>query len=283
MRVDLRLRTRVLASLMAGGIALAAARADSLAQFSTPLGDVLIQLYDPDKPVTVQNFKRYVTEGLFRDSFVQRWEPGFVIQGGGYFVTNRTSASPKIATVPTHASIANEFSVGRRCSNVYGTIAMARVGGQTNSATSQWFINLASNVSLDAVDGGFTVFGHTLLGTNVLNRFNSTATTNGIFALNLGGALYQMPVLSSSGATYEDIIYTQISLPAWPQIHIERLADGARRIRWNSLSNFVNRVEGAADLTASWQSLNEVQGTGGEMTWTDVSAGTRRFYRVRVD
>jgi len=231
----------------------------------------------------VQNFKRYVDEGRFQDSFVQRWEPGFVIQGGGYFVTNRTAASPKIAVVPTFGSITNEFSVGRPCSNVYGTIAMARVGGQTNSATSQWFINLADNTGLDAVDGGFTVFGHTMLGTNVLNRFNSTAVTNGIFALNLGGALYQMPVLSDTSVTYEDIIYTQISLPAWPQVRIERLADGARRIHWNSLSNFVNRVEGTTNLTAAWELLGQAPGTGHEMTWTDTSIGPRRFYRIRIE
>ncbi len=258
-------------------------RADSLVQIHTPLGDLLLQLYDADKPATVGNFKRYITNGLFRDTMVQRWEPGFVIQGGGYWITNRNTTNADFSTVVTFGNITNEFNVGRTFSNTYGTIAMARVGGQTNSANSEWFINLTNNAFLDGVDGGFTVFGTTLLGTNLLNRFNDTSTSNGIWYVNLGTALPTLPVLSSA-PTLNDLVYTDFSLPAWPQVTAHLNADGTRLLSWNSLSNFVNNVDFTTNLVAPWQTLVSTNGTGGEMQLLDTNAtATPRFYRVRVE
>lgn len=256
-------------------------RAQTLAQFHTPLGDLLVQLYDQDKPLTVSNFVRYVKTGRFDNTFVQRWQPGFVIQGGGYLVTNRTT-NPSIDVVQTFDPILNEFSVGRRFSNVFGTIAMARVSGQTNSATSQWFFNLANNTSLDSVDGGFTVFGAVQAGTNLLNRFNSTSTNNGIYIANLPPVLPTLPVLSTN-ATYNDLIYTEITLPAWPKLSVQLLTNGTCEIRWNSLSNFVNTVQFTTNWPPVWQPLVQTNGTGGLMSVRDSTVGDRlHLYRVRV-
>lgn len=262
---------------------LAAGRAaDSLAQVHTPLGDWLLVLFDTDKPVTVANFKQYVATGRFRDSFVHRWEPGFVIQGGGFFVTNRFKSNPSIASMRTFGSITNEYSVGPTLSNTYGTIAMARVGGQTNSATSQWFLNLADNVGLDTVDGGFTVFGHVAVGTNLLNRFNRTSVANGIFPLNLGGPLYQVPVLSPA-ATFGDLIYSDFSLPEWPRVRIAVDA-GRLRLEWNSLSNFVHHLEFASGFPLSWQTLVSTNGTGQTIEVFDDRPGAASgCYRVRIE
>lgn len=245
-------------------IAFGAVRAgESLAQVHTPLGELLIVLYDTDKPVTVANFKQYIASGRYRDSFVQRWEPGFVIQGGGFYVTNRWGANPLMDYVPTFGKITNEYSVGRTLSNTYGTIAMARVGGQTNSATSQWFINLADNVALDTVDGGFTVFGRVMLGTQVLNRFNNVTVTNGIWRVSVGGeaSLQKVPVLSSS-PSMADLVYCDFSLPAWPRVEIAVDGDGLRRLSWKSLSNFVNHLEFAPSPHSVWQTLLSTNGTG---------------------
>ncbi|HOF47382.1 MAG: peptidylprolyl isomerase [Verrucomicrobia bacterium] len=262
---------------------LAAGRAaDSLAQVHTPLGDWLLVLFDTDKPVTVANFKQYVATGRFRDSFVHRWEPGFVIQGGGFFVTNRFKSNPSIASMRTFGSITNEYSVGPTLSNTYGTIAMARVGGQTNSATSQWFLNLADNVGLDTVDGGFTVFGRVAVGTNLLNRFNRTSVANGIFPLNLGGPLYQVPVLSPA-ATFGDLIYSDFSLPEWPRVRIAVDA-GRLRLEWNSLSNFVHHLEFASGFPLSWQTLVSTNGTGQTIEVFDDRPGAASgCYRVRIE
>jgi cyclophilin family peptidyl-prolyl cis-trans isomerase len=77
-----------------------------------------------------------------------------VIQGGGYtwdMPQNLINAVPKLAPV------ANEFNIARP--NIRGAISMAKLGGETNSATSEWFINLADNPDLNTQNGGFAVFG----------------------------------------------------------------------------------------------------------------------------
>ncbi|MBE9103242.1 peptidylprolyl isomerase [Vacuolonema iberomarrocanum] len=111
-------------------------------------------------PGTVQNFRNYVEDGDYQDSIINRAAEDargdFVVQGGG-FTVNGTS----IGRVPTDPPIQNEFSADR--SNLEGTIAMAKVGGDPNSATSQWFFNMRDNSdNLDNQNGGFTVFGQVL-------------------------------------------------------------------------------------------------------------------------
>lgn len=120
----------------------------------TPLGAFTIQMYDDTAPGTVANFLNYVADGDYDDAFFHRSAPGFVVQGGGF---NFTDAG--VGAVPTDAPIANEFGA----SNTRGTLAMARIGGDPDSATSQWFVNLTDNsANLDVVDGGFTVFAEVM-------------------------------------------------------------------------------------------------------------------------
>lgn len=125
-----------------------------------PQGAVDITLYDTAAPRTVANFLSYVNSSAYRNTFIHRSIPGFIIQGGG-FIWNDTSGS--ISGIASLGTVANEFSSTRL--NKRGTIAMARVGGAPDSATSQWFINLADNTNLDTVDGGFTVFGEVTAAT----------------------------------------------------------------------------------------------------------------------
>ena len=112
----------------------------------------------PDAPVTVANFAAYARAGDYTDVFFHRnaWlnaTTPFVIQAGGY----RWPAAAGIQAVASRGAIVNEFSPAR--SNVRGTVAMAKLGGDPNSATSQWFINMGNNAAnLDAQNGGFTVF-----------------------------------------------------------------------------------------------------------------------------
>src|ERR1051326_4300219 len=105
------------------------ARAGSLAQFRTVLGDIEVELYDQDKPITVQNFIRYVQNGAYQNEFVHRLLPGFVLQGGGFTITNRGATNWSVVQVPAYPPIRDEFGIGRRFSNVYGTLAMAKAAG----------------------------------------------------------------------------------------------------------------------------------------------------------
>ena len=154
---------------------------------STPLGTIDILLYDTAAPGTVANFLNYVNTGKYNNSFFHRSVPGFIIQGGGYVWND---ASGNMSSVIANAPIANEFSATR--SNRRGTIAMAKFSGEPNSATSQWFINLADNgASLDGQNGGFTVFGEVSSG--------GMATVDAIARLpiaNAGGTFSELPLLS---------------------------------------------------------------------------------------
>lgn len=120
-------------------------------QFATNLGNIKVQLLPQSAPKTVANFLAYVNAGAYNSSIIHRSVPGFVWQGGGYQLQ-----SGGIAQIPAFPAVVNEFGV----SNTRGTIAMAKLGNNPNSATNEWFFNEADNSSnLDNQDGGFTVFG----------------------------------------------------------------------------------------------------------------------------
>jgi len=123
----------------------------------TSLGNFEVNLFDQSTPVTVANFLSYVNAGSYNGTFIHRSEPGFVIQGGGFRYSGNNAAP--FSAVAQQAPIRNE----PKLSNVRGTIAMAKVMNNPNSATNQWFINLADNSGgspqLDRQNGGFTVFG----------------------------------------------------------------------------------------------------------------------------
>lgn len=138
------------------GLLSVSAYAQVVVRMETNLGNIDVELYDEAAPITVDNFLNYVDSGRYNGTFIHRSEPGFIIQGGGYSAT-----SISIEAVTTDPPIVNEYDPSR--SNLRGTITMAKVGGDPNSATSEWFFNLADNsANLDFQNGGFTVFGRVL-------------------------------------------------------------------------------------------------------------------------
>ena len=125
--------------------------ASTYVDLTTNFGDIDIQLYDDDAPKTVANFLSYAA-GPYVNSFFHRLVSGFVLQGGGYTYTTG------VQTITAMPPVVNEFSSSR--SNLAHTVAMAKLGGDPNSATDQFFFNLGDNSSnLDNQNGGFTVFG----------------------------------------------------------------------------------------------------------------------------
>ncbi|NNL56465.1 MAG: hypothetical protein HKO71_01815, partial [Pseudomonadales bacterium] len=113
-------------------------------------------------------FLNYVNDGDYDQSFIHRSVAGFVVQGGGF-----RYIEPYFYSVPTEPTITNEFAL----SNVRGTVAMAKKENDPNSASSQWFINLADNsANLDAQNGGFTVFGTVVLGMDVADAIAALPT-----------------------------------------------------------------------------------------------------------
>lgn len=167
------------------------ANAGQTVKFSTVLGDIEVALTPDVAPATVANFLGYVTRGDYANTFFSRSVPGFVIQGGGYKVTDGD-----VDYVEAQAAVTNEFNV----SNTRGTIAMAKLGSDPNSATDEWFFNLVDNGSnLDNNNGGFTVFGRVTSDAGL-------AVMDAVAALqivNAGSPFDTLPVLPSyvAGAT----------------------------------------------------------------------------------
>ena len=130
-----------------------------LADDSLAGGVTNVLLFDQEgagAPATVTNFLNYVQDNDYVNSIIHRSIPGFVVQGGGFTVNEL-----EVGVVPTDDPVVNEFSEDR--SNLRGTIAMAKLGNDPNSATNQWFFNLGDNSeNLDNQNGGFTVFGEVL-------------------------------------------------------------------------------------------------------------------------
>ncbi len=159
--------------------------ANVIARMQTSLGVIDVQLYDTEAPLTVANFLSYAKSGAYNNSFIHRSVPGFIIQGGGYVWTTTLN------TIAANPPVANEFSPSR--SNLRGTIAMAKLGGDPNSATDQWFFNLADNsANLDNQNGGFTVFGQVVnAGMGVVD------TIAALPIVNAGGAFASLPLATA--------------------------------------------------------------------------------------
>lgn len=144
------------------------AKAPTRISMLTSKGEIIIELNDEKAPVTVKNFLLYVNEKFFDGTIFHRVMPGFMIQGGGF----DTSMEKK----GTHLPIVNEASNGLK--NVRGTIAMARTNNP-NSATSQFFINVNNNISLNysRPGTGYAVFGKVIKGMDVADAIVKVPTT----------------------------------------------------------------------------------------------------------
>lgn len=158
----------------------------TVVEIRTSLGIVEVNLFDNTTPETVANFLSYVNSGAYASNVVHRSVSGFIVQAGGYQYTGPITGSVTLDNVEAGSAVVNE----PKLSNVRGTIAMAKLGGQANSATSEWFINLANNsANLDIQNSGFTVFGQvTGDGMQVVDAIAKLGL------LNAGGAFSNLPI-----------------------------------------------------------------------------------------
>jgi peptidyl-prolyl cis-trans isomerase A (cyclophilin A) len=128
----------------------------------TSMGDIVVELDQEKAPKSVANFLSYVKKGHYKGTIFHRVIDGFMIQGGGM--------NAKLVTKSTGKPVVNEAQNGLK--NVPYSLAMAR-SGDPHSATSQFFINVAENTSLDypGRDGfGYTVFGKVIEGQEVVDK-----------------------------------------------------------------------------------------------------------------
>lgn len=137
----------------------------------TNFGEIVLELFPDQAPVTVDNFLGYVNSDFYDGLLFHRVIFGFMIQGGGFFVAGNT-----LYQLPPGDPIINESYNGLR--NLRGTIAMARTT-DPDSATSQFFINHVDNPDLDrksSSDVGYCVFGQVVNGMDVVDAIATVGT-----------------------------------------------------------------------------------------------------------
>ena len=145
-----------------------AAIAGPKVEFKTTMGNFVVELDDAKAPKTSANFLNYVKSGFYNGTIFHRVIDGFMIQGGGF--------TPDLVQKPTDAPVVSEANNGLK-NNTY-TIAMARTS-DPDSATSQFFINVKDNESLNypnAMGNGYTVFGRVISGTQTIDAIRKVPT-----------------------------------------------------------------------------------------------------------
>lgn len=138
-------------------------------RLKTNKGNIVIELNAAKAPITVENFLSYVKKKHYDGMVFHRVIKGFMIQGGGFAQSNG-----QLVQKPTGQGIKNEGQNG--LTNDRGTIAMARTAAP-DSATAQFFINLADNAALNyPSNGGYAVFGKVVEGMDVVDKIAAEAT-----------------------------------------------------------------------------------------------------------
>jgi peptidyl-prolyl cis-trans isomerase A (cyclophilin A)/peptidyl-prolyl cis-trans isomerase B (cyclophilin B) len=158
-------------------VPMGAGAADPQVDVKTSMGSFRVELYADKAPKSVDNFLQYVKSGHYNGTVFHRVIPGFMVQGGGF--------TPDFMQKPTKPPIAIESEQSSKAGlmNVPGTLAMARTG-DPNSATAQFFINVADNKflnfrSADAQGYGYTVFGKVVAGMDVVDKIAKAPTGSG--------------------------------------------------------------------------------------------------------
>jgi peptidyl-prolyl cis-trans isomerase B (cyclophilin B) len=141
----------------------------SRVEFHTSHGNFTVELDAERAPLTTQNFLRYVQDRFYNNTLIHRVIDNFVIQGGGF--------EPGMIQKTTRPPIVNEAEHAMR--NERGTIAMARIADDPDSATSQFFINTRDNDLLNyggKLQPGYCAFGRVVDGLEVVERIEGVVT-----------------------------------------------------------------------------------------------------------
>jgi FKBP-type peptidyl-prolyl cis-trans isomerase len=238
-------------------------------KMATSLGTIVLELNQEKAPVTVQNFLAYADEGFYNETIFHRVIPNFMIQGGGF--------DKEMTEKKTKAGIKNEWQNGLK--NVRGAVAMARLPGQPDSATAQFFINVKDNLQLDVPrDGaGYAVFGKVIDGMDVVDKIKTMPTTR-------KGAYSDVPVeaivITSVARAEPDSIKEAITAAKAAEAEEQKKKEEeamARmqefRVNWNKAQEFVkgrgaDPAKGTVTPSGLWF-VDMTPGTGASPKPTD--------------
>ena len=137
-------------------------RTETKVKLETNYGDIAIQLYDKEMPITSGNFKKLVEKGFYNGVIFHRIIDGFMLQGGDPTGTGMGGPGYEIKDEFTHTNLDR---------NDRGTISMANAG--PNTGGSQFFINLVNN---NFLDGKHPVFGKVISGMDIIDKIAKVQT-----------------------------------------------------------------------------------------------------------
>jgi cyclophilin family peptidyl-prolyl cis-trans isomerase len=246
-----------------------------LARFHTDLGDIDVTLVKDVAPNNVANFLTYVNSAAYDNSFIHRSVPGFIIQGGGYDFVNNSPVA-----IPANAPVVNEFHI----SNTRGTLAMAKIAGNPNSATNQWFFNESDSnaANLDTQNGGFTVFGRIITSTGL----TTMDTIAAVPIFNAGSPFDSLPLRNyTSGAIQNANLVHVIWVKVVPQITAvtHPSANTAHLQITGAASKSYQLQTSATPASSGFTTLTTVTtDSTGSVAFNDASAGTAKFYRLAI-
>lgn len=221
--------------------------ADPLVRVRTDLGEFFIDLQPDHAPASVDNFLGYLRDGDYDRSFVHRSVPDRFVQGGLF----RVNEQGMTERVPADPPVINEPGL----SNLRGTVALAKIGDDPNSATSEWFVNLfdsnaGGSASLDTQNGGFTVFGRVI--------DDGMAVVDVIAGLDIwdaGDTLNEVPLLDFPGdvpLTGEYFVYTELAefarMPVAPQASV---LPATRAVQVGTAATGFATIINASEVTAA--------------------------------
>ncbi len=248
---------------------------DTIVTFNTSLGSFQVELFDTVTPQTVANFLNYVTRGDYANTVVHRSVPGFIVQGGGF----NDDPANNFSAIATDPAVQNEFNL----SNIRGTIAMAKLSGNPNSATDQWFFNLGDNSSnLDQQNGGFTVFGRVLgAGMDVIDAIAQLATTDASAKNSAFGALPlrnfnagQTPLLDDNHLVLVNSVLTLDNGKLAGTIYDDLNGNGQRDSTEQALAGVTVYLDLNHDSQFDAGDLSVVSAADGSYAFTGLVAGT---------
>jgi cyclophilin family peptidyl-prolyl cis-trans isomerase len=250
-----------------------------IVRFHTDLGDIDVILLQDVAPKNVANFLNYVNRGAYDNSFIHRSPPMFVIQGGGFKYVNGS-----VMSIPQDPAVVNEF----RVSNTRGTLAMAKLAGNPNSATNQWFFNESDGnagppANLDTQNGGFTVFGRIINGSGL----TTVDTIAAVPIYNAGGPPFdELPLRNYTSGNIQDsnlvhVIWIKVipqivalTYPTASTIHVQG--------RGVASTTYKLEVSSSPDANTFSTSVNVTTGTGGNFNYDDTNPGSKKFYRLTI-
>jgi cyclophilin family peptidyl-prolyl cis-trans isomerase len=204
------------------------AQAGTFIEMNTSLGALLFELYDLEKPATVQLFLNWLDQGNYAGTYVHRATAGYLAQGGRYGIVDLPGFGRLNVELPIapDGSVVNEINNGNFIPNTYGTLAMVpwtpSPGATQTYVTSGFVMNFNTNPALDdpGFGGGFPVFGRLVDGWQTFALLNPTNGNPAAKAVYFSDTLPELLVRTNANpaaVTFDDLIYLNLQRSTVPE------------------------------------------------------------------